>query len=184
MTKLRAILFPALLAAALLWLAPLAQAEDRDTVHIGHSIRVPSGSSVQDAVCIFCSVHVDGKVMGDVVTVFGSVHLNGDAQHDVVTIVGSIHAAPGSSIDDDAVSLFGVVHLGQDVHVGHDLVVLFGRLDRADTASIGGESIVYSALIVILPLAFIALLIALAARSIHYHRRRLALRNYPPGPTR
>jgi hypothetical protein len=180
MRNLRSFLLPALLAAFLAVASPWARAADGDVVHIGHSIQVPSDGSVQDAVCIFCSVHVNGKVTGDVVAIFGNVNLHGDAQHDVVSIFGSIRAARGSSVEDDVVSIFGSVHLGDGVQVGHDLVALFGALQIAPTASIGGDRVVWSVWIVLLPLLIVLLIVFVVVREYRTQKRRWTARGFPP----
>jgi len=177
---LRKRLFPALLAAALAWTAAPAFADNGDQVHIGSDIHVATDTAIGDAVCIFCSVRVDGKVTGDVVAIFGNVHLRGDAQHDVVSIFGSLRAEKGSSIENDVVSIFGGVHLGDGVAVGQDLVALFGDLEMADTATVGGDRVVQPAWIALAPLLFFALLVWIVVRELRANRRRQAARRFPP----
>lgn len=147
----------ALLLAALSLVVQPAHAESGDQIHIGQTVHVAAGESVQDAVCFFCNVLVDGKVTGDVVAIFGNVHLSGDAQHDVVNIFGSLRADRGASIEGDVVSVFGSVRLGDAVAVGGDLISLFGALRLADSASVAGETVVRSVWLVLLPLALLAL---------------------------
>ncbi len=175
---LRKRLFPALLAAALAWSAAPAHADD--TVHIGSNIHVATDATIDNAVCIFCSVRVDGKVTGDVVAIFGNVRLRGGAQHDVVSIFGSLRAEKGSSIEDNVVSVFGGVHLGDGVAVGQDLVALFGNLEMADTATVGGDRVVQPAWIALVPLLFFALLVSIVVREVRANRRRKAARRFPP----
>lgn len=176
----RSLLFPALLAVLLVFAPARARAEEGDVVHIGHSIHVPADASVEDAVCIFCSVHVEGKVTGDVVAIFGDVDLRGDAQHDVVNIFGSFRAAKGASVEDDVVSIFGVIRLGDGVAIGHDLVALFGSLAMANSATVGGDRVIRSIWIVLAPLLLAALVIFLLVREYQNQKRMRMLRGYPP----
>jgi hypothetical protein len=167
-----------LLAAA----AALPAHADGDAVQFGSNINVARNASVQDAVCFFCSVNVEGKVTGDVVVFFGSVHLAGDAQHDVVNIFGSVSAEDNTSIGDDLVSIFGAVRLGENVSVSKDLVAIFGSLHAASTVSVGGDRVVQPAWLFWGPFGlFIVILVALV-REFRAYRRRLLLRGYPFPP--
>src|SRR5580704_531515 len=95
----RAFLF-SLLAAGLVLSAAPAHA-DEDTVHFFNDINVPAGDTVRDAVCILCSVHIDGEAKHDIVAILGSVQVNGHADRDVVSIIGGVTVGDNASIDRD-----------------------------------------------------------------------------------
>jgi hypothetical protein len=178
MTIKRMLAFSLLAAAAAL----PAHAGGGDAVQFGTDINVARNTSVQDAVCFFCSVHVEGEVTGDVVVFFGTVHLAGEARHDVVNIFGSIKAADNTSIGDDLVSIFGSVRLGENVSVGKDLVAIFGSLHAASTVSVGGDRVVQPSWIFWGPLVFFIVVLVVLVRELRAYRRRRLLRGYPFPP--
>lgn len=178
--KLRHLLFPCLLAAAFVMAARPAHADEGDTIHFGRSIHVTADAPAHDAVCIFCSVYVDGKVTGDIVTVFGNVHLNGDAQHDVVDIFGNVTAEKGSTVEDDLVSVFGSIRLADSVLVSHDLVSVFGNVSVPDSVVVGGDRVERSGWIIGFPLLILLAIVFIVLREYRTYRRRLAARSFPP----
>ena len=153
-----------------------------DAVQFGSNIHVAAGESVHDAVCFFCSVHVDGKVTGDIVVFFGNVHLNGEAQHDVVDFFGKITAEKNATIENSLVSFFGVIRLGENVSVGRDLVAMFGDLRAADSVTVGNNRVVQPGWVLYGPLLVLFLIIFLIVHEIRAYHRRLILRgyNFPP----
>jgi hypothetical protein len=176
------LLLPCLLAATLLAAAP-ARA-DNDAVQFGSNIHVAKDAEVHDAVCFFCSVHVEGKVTGDIVVFFGNVHLSGDAQHDVVNFFGKVTAEDNASIDHSLVSIFGAVRLGENVTVGTDLVSMFGDLHASESVTVGNNRVVQPAWLFFGPLIFVGLIVILIVREIRAQHRRRVLRgyNFPPRP--
>jgi hypothetical protein len=161
--------------------APPARAQD-DAVHFGSNLTVASDATVQDAVCFFCSVNVEGKVTGDVVVFFGNVHIAGDAQHDVVNFFGRVSAENDTAIGDDLVSILGSIHLGENVRVGKDMVAVFGSLQAPASLMVDGDRVTISPMLFWGPLLFIALVIFLVVREYRAYRRRLALRGFPFPP--
>ena len=132
-------------------------------IQFGSNIHVTADTPVHDAVCFFCSVHVEGKVTGDIVVFFGGVHLVGDAQHDVV-------------------NFFGAVRLGENVVIGKDLLAMFGTLRAPASVSVGEDRVEWPGWIVWGPLLVILLVVFLVVRELRAYRRRLILRGYkfPP----
>jgi hypothetical protein len=158
-------------------LARQARASE-DVVQFGNKIEVGKNDTVQDAVCFFCSIDVDGTVNGDVVAFFGSVRINGHANHDVVNFFGNVSAADNSSIGDDLVNFFGGVRLGENVDVGKDTVVMFGSLRAASTVSFGGDRVVQPGWIFWVPLLAIGLGISFLVQEVRGRRQRRFLRGY------
>ena len=178
--KNRLLLF-CLLAAAIFGCCAAAYAKD-DAVHIGRSIHIASDEQVEDAVCIFCSIYIDGKVTGDTVAIFGRIHLAGDAQHDVVNIFGRVTAEKGASIGGDLVGVFSAVRLDEGVSVGHDVTNVFGSLKTADSVSLNGDRTYLPAYIFFGPLGILVLVIFFIVREIRVIRARAYMRRFGPPP--
>jgi hypothetical protein len=173
-----------LLVAAFSAAAVPARAND-DTVHIGSNIEVAPDATVRDAVCIFCSVNVEGKVNGDVVVLFGSIHIAGIANRDVVNLFGGVRADDGASIGRDLVNLFGSVRLGENVTVGHDMVALFSSAHVARSAIVIHDRVVQPGLVFDVPLILMIVVLVLVTREYRAYRRRQFYLNYPfPPPPR
>lgn len=170
-----------LLAAAFAVTATPARA-DRDVVQFGTNINVAPDATVHDAVCFFCSVHVEGKVTGDIVVFFGNVHLAGDAQHDVVNFFGNVKAENGATIEKDLVSFFGSIRLGENVTIGKDMVAMFGSVHAADSVTVGNDRVIQPGWILWIPLLILGLIVIVIVREYRAYRRRLLLRGYqfPP----
>jgi hypothetical protein len=173
----------ALLAVAIV-LAPLTARADRDAVQFGDDIRITADKPVKDAVCFFCSVHLDGHANGDVVVFFGNTYINGEAHHDVVNFFGNVTAADNSTIGGDMVSFFGSVQLGENVTVQKDLVALFGALHAPDSASVGGDRVVQSGWVISLPPLIFIVIILVIVHEIRAYRRRQLLSGFPYPPLR
>ena len=62
----------------------------QDRVSFGRNIVIERGESVADAVCLGCSIRVDGTVRGDAVTVGGRTTVSGRVDGDVVAVGGGI----------------------------------------------------------------------------------------------
>ncbi|HEY1767731.1 MAG TPA: hypothetical protein VGG26_08750 [Terracidiphilus sp.] len=172
-----------LLAAALAAAAVPARAE-QDAVQFFHNITVTTDTPVHDAVCFFCSVHLDGNAMGDIVVFFGNVSLDGDAHHDVVSFFGHVSAAGHSSIGGDLVAIFGSVRLGDEVSVGRDMICLFGDVRAPSSVRVRGNRVGIPGLFLSLPLIVILLVVMLIARELRSFRRRRYMAGgypFPPG---
>jgi len=170
-----------LLAAALAAAATPALANN-DAVQFGSNIHVAAGETVHDAVCFFCSVHVEGKATGDIVVFFGNVHLNGEAQHDVVNFFGGVTAGDNSLIGNSLVSFFGGIRLGENVSIGKDMVAMFGSVHAPESVTVGGNRVVQPGWVFFGPLFLVFLIIFLVVREYRAYHQRLILRgyNFPP----
>ncbi|MEZ5395631.1 MAG: hypothetical protein R2724_22840 [Bryobacterales bacterium] len=140
----------------ILWLLaalalPAVLQADSDRVMIGDNIYVGADEEIGDAVCIGCSIRIDGKVR-DAVAIGGSIILNGEAK-DTVAVGGSIEIAGKSheavavagrlrisgEVERDAVSVLGGVSLSPGARVGHDLVSVLGVIEGLPGADVGGS---------------------------------------------
>jgi hypothetical protein len=182
MRRLWPILATTLLGAALAATATPAHAE-QDAVEFFHNISVTPDAPVHDAVCFFCSVHVDGQVMGDIVVFFGNVRIDGEAHHDVVSFFGHVTAADNSSIGGDLVSMFGGIRLGENVSVAKDMVCMFGTIHAPSSVKVHGDRTGIPGMILSIPLFVILLVILVIAYEFrNHHRRQMMAGGYPFPP--
>jgi hypothetical protein len=178
----RVLLVP-LLAAALAAAAMPAHA-DEDAVQFGSDINVSADHAVQDAVCFFCNVHLDGEAKGDIVVFFGNVDLAGQAHHDVANFFGNVTAADNSAVGGDMVNFFGAVRLGENVRVSHDLVAFFSSLHQSASSSIGGDRVVPPFWIISMQPLILGLIILVVVYEVRASHRRRLLYGYPLPPLR
>ena len=168
----------ALLGAALLAAATPARADGGDVIHFARSIQVDHDVEIDDAVCFFCNVQVDGTVTGDVVAVFGNIHIAGDVQHDAIDVVGGLTAEQNASIEQDVISVLGATRLGEHVIVGRNLVTYSGVVEMAPTAAVGNQRIDNPGWYLWIPLLFVILVVMWVMRAYHVYRKRLIARGY------
>ena len=111
----------------------------QDRVSFGQDIVVEQGESVGDAVCIGCSIRVEGTVTGDAVTVGGGMTVSGRGRvkGDVVAVGGRIRLT--GAVDGDAVAVAGTIELGPDAAVGGDAVGVLGEVEGVQDGRVGGE---------------------------------------------
>jgi hypothetical protein len=169
-------LFVAALAAA-----PLSARADDDSVQFFHNIDITPDMPAGDAVCFFCSVHLEGKANGDIVVFFGNVRIAGEAHQDVVTFFGNVSATSGSSIGGDLVTFFGPVHLGDDVKIGGDMVTIFSPV-HAPSVAVHGDRVGLSPWIIFAPFLVIFFIVWLIVHEIRGRRMRMAAAGYPMYP--
>ena len=125
----------------------------QDRVMIGDNIYVGPDEEIGDAVCIGCSIQIDGKVR-DAVAVGGSIRVNGEADGDVVAVGGGVQVpgkvgqdlvAVGGGLDisgeveHDAVSVLGGIRLDPTGRIGNDAVSVLGRIEGIGHGNIGGN---------------------------------------------
>jgi hypothetical protein len=127
----------ALIAICLLVIPVMGFAKNsgaNDRVQIGKSIEVGPDETVGDAVCIGCSIRVQGHVMGDAVAIGGAVDVDSKVNGDAVAIGGSVRLGPDSSVGGDVTTVGGAVQrdstssVGGDVVVNHHLPVMSGMM--------------------------------------------------------
>lgn len=124
-----------------------------ERVMIGDDIYVGPDEDLQQAVCIGCSIRIDGKVR-EAIAIGGSIEVNGETGRQVVAVGGSIEVngrvgheavAIGGSLDidgevaHDAVSILGGIDLGPGARIGHDAVSVLGGIEGLDQATVGGS---------------------------------------------
>lgn len=71
------------------------------------SIHIPKGTVAGEAVCLLCSIRVDGEVRGEVVAVLGDVVVSGSVTDEVVAAGGNVHLLAGSRLGDEVIAAGG-----------------------------------------------------------------------------
>jgi len=95
--------------------------EDRESYLF--DIVVGPGETVDDAVCIFCSVVVRGTVRSDVVVIGGGVEVEGVVEDDVVIVGGGLRLRPGGRVGEDVVAYGGPVERGERARIEGTVLV-------------------------------------------------------------
>lgn len=121
----------------------------RERTQTGHNISIGPSEEVSEATCFGCSIRVRGHVAGDV-TAFG----------------GSIIVEDQGQVGGDATTFGGDLRLDKGVSVKGDVTVFGGRIRRDPAAIVGGDTTNmggpgWMVLIVLLPLVFLGLFVAL-----------------------
>jgi len=100
-----------MLGYAFLMLVVLARtsvAVAQERISYGRDLVVPAGETLDEVVCFFCMVRVEGAVKGDVVAIGAGIEVRGRAE-EVVALGGSVRLLPGATVDGDAVATGGRV---------------------------------------------------------------------------
>ena len=161
----RALFFSTLLAA--LSLFPATAFARNDAVQFGSDINASAGNPIHDAVCFFCSVHVDGEVTGDIVVFFGDVQIDGKAERDIVNFFGQTRLSDDAMVGRDLVNFFGGVRAGENVQIGRSLVIMFAGLRAPESLSVGKDRVVQSAWLFWGPLIVLAAIVIFIVSDIH-----------------
>ena len=75
--------------------------------YFGQDIFIAAGQQVHNAVCLFCSVQVEGDVTGHVFVLFGSVNVSGQVRGGAAVIGGNAVVDSQARIGGDTVVLGG-----------------------------------------------------------------------------
>ncbi len=94
---------------------PQAQAE---LLQFLSSIHIAQGVVAREAVCILCSIHVDGELTDEAVAVWGSVTVSGTVEREIVAVGGYVRLLPGSRVGEDVVAVGGRVYQDTAATVG------------------------------------------------------------------
>lgn len=140
----------------MLWIAlaaPFAVADAQERVMVGEDIYVAEGEDIDEAICIGCSIRIDGRVKeavaigggievnGEVseavVAIFGGVTIDGEVGKEAVVIGGGMQV--NGKVRRDVVSVLGGLTLGPGAEIGGDTVAVLGGIDGKDGATLGGS---------------------------------------------
>jgi len=81
----------------------------RDRIRVLRNITVAPGETANDILCLWCSVHVLGRVKGDIFTIGGSIDVEGEVDGDAVAAGGGIAARGQGKLAGDALAFGGYV---------------------------------------------------------------------------
>ena len=89
------------------------QSDGDDQVSVGQPIHIEAGKSTGDAVCIGCSIMIEGEVEGDAVAVGGRIEVRsgGTVGGNVVSVGRRVDVASGGTVEGDAVAVGGRVFI-------------------------------------------------------------------------
>ena len=120
---------PFLLAAGALGQAP------GNRSYLGQDIFIASGQQVHNAVCVFCSVQVEGDVTGHVIVLFGSANVSGQVQGSTTVIGGNAVVDSQARVGGDTVVLGGNAVYETDESLAGSAYVLGGHLSHVSSTS-------------------------------------------------
>jgi hypothetical protein len=104
----------------LLFAAP-ASAQNGSRIYFNQDIFIAQGQQVRNAVCLFCSVQVEGEVTGNAVVLFGNLNASG-------------------RVDGPAVIVGGNAVIDSQARLGGNLIVLRGNAVYEADESISGNA--------------------------------------------
>ena len=142
----------ALLAATALF--PGIARPDQARFLVGESIHVGPAESLERAICIACSIHVEGEVEANTVLLLGTLVNSGTIEGDVVVMGGSLESTGrlnGNSVvlagsmtlrgdvSQDAIAILGSIHVPDpSVRIGGDSVTVLGQQTGVSPESVAG----------------------------------------------
>lgn len=107
-------------------------------VQFFQNITVGVDENIEEAVCIFCSIHIAGS-SGDTVAILGNIVVDG-------------------TINGDAVSVGGGIKLGEDAEISGDTVAIGQGVYRHPSAVVKGQVVSEAGPVIMLGLIVIPLL--------------------------
>ena len=125
---------------------------------VAEDIHIGPDETVDEVVCIACSVRVEGAV-GDLVVIAGNAVIEGRADGDAAVLAGSLDASGpidgdvvvvagdaklGAAVDGDAVAVAGSLSLSPGVAINGDAAAVFGGIRGADRAAIAGDVVEFA----------------------------------------
>ncbi len=133
-------------------LVSAAHAQARgNRVYFGQDIFVASGQQVHNAVCVFCSVQVEGDLTGRALVFFGSLNVTGRIDRSATVIGGNAVIDSQARIGGNTIVLGGNAVYETDDSITGSAYVLGGHLSKM------GGHVKSSRRISISPIIFLAL---------------------------
>lgn len=118
----------AFLSIILLSLLPasVCAEEAGERVQIGKDIVVGAGETISEAVCVGCSIHIQGTIAGDAVAVAGDIEVDGTVGGNLVSVAGTVRLGPAATVDGDVVSALGSIDRHPEASVGGEVTEAVG----------------------------------------------------------
>ena len=107
-----------------------AQQQLGNRTYIGQDIYIAVGQQVHNAVCVFCSVQVEGNVTGHAVVLFGNLSVSGWVRHSASIVGGNAVIDSQALIGGNTVVLGGNAVYETADAIGGNAYVLGGHLSR------------------------------------------------------
>lgn len=115
----------------LLLIAPAATAQSQgNRVYFGEDIFVASGQQIHNAVCVFCSVQVEGDLTGRALVLFGNLNVTGRVERGATVVWGNAVVDSQARIVGNAVVLGGNAVYETDDSISGSAYVLGGHLSK------------------------------------------------------
>jgi carbonic anhydrase/acetyltransferase-like protein (isoleucine patch superfamily) len=120
-----------ILGLTILLVSAAAHAQARgNRVYFGQDIFVASGQQVHNAVCVFCSVQVEGDLTGRALVLFGSLNVTGRVDRNATVIGGNAVIDSQARIGGNTVVLGGNAVYETDDSISGSAYVLGGHLSK------------------------------------------------------
>lgn len=132
---------------------------DPELTQFGRDIRVEAGQKAGEVTCFNCSIYIAGETSGEVTALHGNIILES-----------------GGSIAGDVTAIWGDVRLQAGTKIAGEVTALAGGVRRSPQSSIAGdvtsfEGTKWVLVIVVPPLLFLGLLVALIVWLVQRSRR-------------
>lgn len=124
------------LAFLFLLVAPAANAQPTgNRTYFNEDIFVAQSQQIHNAICVFCSVQVEGDVTGRVIVLFGSLNLTGRVQGGAFVLGGNTVIDSGALLGGNAVVVDGNAVYETDESISGNAYVIGGHL-----STLGGHT--------------------------------------------
>lgn len=104
------------------------QAQTHNRTYFNQDIFVAQGQQIHNAVCLFCSVQVEGDLTGRVFVVFGSLNVSGRVERSATVIGGNAVIDSQARLDGNAVVIGGNAVYETDESISGNAYVIGGHL--------------------------------------------------------
>ncbi|RSL17801.1 hypothetical protein EDE15_3350 [Edaphobacter aggregans] len=147
----------------LLLIAPIASAQAQGSrIYFGQDVFVAPGQQIHNAVCVFCSVQVEGDLTGRALVLFGNLNVTGRVERGATVVWGNAVVDSQARIGGNAVVLGGNAVYETDDSISGSAYVLGGHLSKTGVhaishrrVSVGPAVFIGVAILVILLLSVI-----------------------------
>jgi hypothetical protein len=114
-----------------LLLAPAAFAQTPgNRAYIGEDVFVAAGQQVHNAICVFCSVQVEGDLTGHALVLFGNLNVSGRVNQSAMIVGGNVVVDSQARIGGDAMVIGGNAVYETDESISGSAYVLGGHMSK------------------------------------------------------
>jgi hypothetical protein len=112
----------------LLALPAMANAQAGNRTFFNEDIFVAQGQQIHNALCLFCSVQVEGDITGHVIVLFGSLNVTGRVEGNTAVVGGNTVIDSGARLGRNAIVIGGNAVYETDDSIAENAWVLGGHL--------------------------------------------------------